>query len=145
LAIGPLPSLEGKHDGRRVVLPVAVLGADKPSDLTFETGTALLDTGATSSAITPRFVRQLGLLSTGKRPIMVATEQRLLDFFVFRLGLFENAGPLLGNSQWPHVFAETEGFQIQQSHNFDVLLGMDVIGQCDLKMERSGTWCLEFG
>lgn len=74
---------------------------------------------------------------------MVATEQRLVDFFVFRLGLFADGDD--DASRWPHVFAETEGFQIRQSHNFDVLLGMDVIGQCDLEINRNGTWRLGFG
>jgi hypothetical protein len=140
-----LPSLEGIHDRRRVVLPVAVLGADNPSDLTHIAGTALLDTGATSSAIAPKFVRKLGLISTGKRSIMVATEQRLVDFFVFRLGFFCDSVGLAECASWPHVFAETEGFQIKQSHNFDVLLGMDVVGQCDLEISRAGNWRLGFG
>ncbi len=74
---------------------------------------------------------------------MVATEQRLVDFFVFRLGLFADDADQ--RSPWPHVFAETEGFQIQQSHNFDLLLGMDVIRQCDLKVSRDGNWRLAFG
>lgn len=142
LAIGLLPSLSGNHDGRRVLVPVAVLGADNPADLTHVKGTALLDTGATASALTPRFVEKLGLISTGKRPIMVATEQRLVDFFVFRIGLFAGS---LEQARWPHVFAETEGFQVRQSHNFDVLLGMDVITQCDLVIDRFAKWRLTFG
>lgn len=124
---------------------MAVLGANNPSDLTHIRGTALLDTGATSSAITLKFIRALSLISTGKRPIMVATEQRLVDFFVFRLGLFPNAPESIDCASWPHVFAETEGFQIKQSHNFGVLLGMDVIGQCDLEIFRAGQWRLGFG
>lgn len=127
------------------MLPVAVLGADTPSDLTHIKGVALLDTGATSSAIAPKFVRELALISTGKRPVMVATEQRLVDFFIFRLGFFSNADGSTEYTSWPHVFAETEGFLIKQSHNFDVLLGMDVIGQCDLQFSRAGNWRLEFG
>ena len=124
---------------------MAVLGADNPSDLTHIAATALLDTGATSSAIAPRFIKELSLTSTGKRPVMVATEQRLVDFFIFRLGLFSDGEVSGGCGSWPHVFAETQGFEIKQSHNFDVLLGMDVIGQCDLEIVRSGNWRLGFG
>ena len=109
------------------MLPIAVLGADDPADLTHERGTALLDTGATSSAITARFIDRLGLLSIGKRRVMVATEQRFIDFYVFRLGLFSVEQTADGGTAWPHVFAETEGFEIKQSDNFDVLLGLRLI------------------
>lgn len=140
-----MPSLSGRHDGRRILLPVAILRSEDPTDLTHEVGVALLDTGATSSAIAPAIVTKLGLVSSGKRPIMVATEQRLVDFFVFRLGLFpevESAPAPLG---LPYVFAETEGFQIRQTHGFDVLLGMDVLRECDFSLARKRTWALAFG
>jgi len=76
---------------------------------------------------------------------MVATEQRLVDFYVFRLGLFASETSNTGNSPWPYIFAETEGFQIRQTYNFDVLLGMDVLGHCDLSIQRNGSWKLDFG
>lgn len=76
---------------------------------------------------------------------MVATEQQQLDFYVFRLGLFTDQPSASPGVGWPHVFAETEGFQIRQSDNFDVLLGMDIIRQCDFSIARSGSWSLQFG
>lgn len=78
---------------------------------------------------------------TGKRPVMVATEQRFVEFFVFRLGLFaaEGLNPL------PFVFAETSGFQIRQVHDFEVLLGMDVLRQCNVDISKEGRWSLSFG
>lgn len=136
-----MPSLSGRHDGRRILIPVAVLRSDDPADLTFVQGTALLDTGATSSGIGPRIVRELGLRSYAKRPLVVATEERLVDYFLFRLGFFAKGDqPTL-----PYIFAETDGFQIRAAGSFDVLLGMDVLKQCDLLLDRSGRWQLDFG
>jgi hypothetical protein len=136
-----LYSVDGTHTGRRILLDIVVLGSVDPTDLTHIATRALLDTGATKSAITLRIVTQLQLALVGKRPIMVATEQRLLDFFMFRLGLFPTDQP----ANIPFIFAETEGFQISQTHDFEVLLGMDVLSQCDFSMARSGNWNLTFG
>lgn len=136
-----MPFVEGRHDGRRINLDIEVLGSASPTDLTSVRAKALLDTGATASAITPRIVDRLGLHSIGKRPVMVATEQRLVDFYVFRLGV----RPEDATSPLPYIFAETVGFQISQTHDFEVLLGMDVLGQCDLSVIRDGTWRLQFG
>jgi hypothetical protein len=141
-----LPSVSGRHDGRRILLPVAVLRSDNPADLTFVQATALLDTGATSSAIAPRIVSQLELDPYAKRPLMVATEERLVDYYLFRIGLFPNAA---GSSQdslaLPYVFAETDGFRMRDSTTFEVILGMDVIRHCDLTVGRDGNWRLAFG
>jgi hypothetical protein len=43
------------------------------------------------------------------------------------------------------VFAETVGFMIDQASGFDVLLGMDVLGETDFSMFRDGRWTLAFG
>lgn len=73
---------------------------------------------------------------------MVATEERLVDYFLFRIGLVPQ-----GNSEngLPFVFAETDGFRIRSSMGFDVILGMDVLRQCDFGMRRTGDWQLSFG
>jgi hypothetical protein len=134
-----LPSLEGRHDGRKILLSVAILRSDDPSDLTHVQGIALLDTGATTSAISPRIIAELGLRSFEKRPLIVATEDRLVDYYLFRIGFFIESSPL------PYVFAETDGFGMRISNSFDIILGMDVLGQCDLKIHRSGHWVLTFG
>jgi Aspartyl protease len=135
-----LPWLEGRHDGRKILLPVAILRAENVTDLTHLRGTALLDTGATSSAISPRMIDELGLVSHEKRRLVVATEERLVDYYLFRIGLFAEAPDPL-----PFVFAETAGFGMRPSRDFDVILGMDVICQCDFQLYRSGHWKIGFG
>jgi len=51
----------------------------------------------------------------------------------------------LGEGKIPYVFAETDGFLIHQTHNFDVLLGMDVLQDCNFELLRDGNWSLSFG
>jgi predicted acylesterase/phospholipase RssA len=124
------------------MLPVAVLPSRNPADLTFESFTGLLDTGATASWISAKVVTHFGLTSIGKGRVVVATEIRQLPLFVFRLGLIAtHSGPM----SLPYVFAETFGYQIKQADGFDVLLGMDVLSQTDFAMRRDGRWSLAFG
>lgn len=136
-----MPSIEGRHDGRRILLPIAVLGSRDPTDLTHRTYQGLLDTGATASWITPRVVADLDLHELGKAPVSVATEIRQAKTYVFRLGLHH----ALDESTLPYVFAEITGFRMTQRDNFDVLLGMDVLRHTDFAMRRDGTWTLSFG
>lgn len=137
-----MPSIEGRREGRRILLPVAVFASRDPNDLTHEIYTGLLDTGATASWISRAVVDRFGLASIGKQPVVVATEIRQRDSYVFRLGL---RGMLSAIPQFPYVFAETVGFMIDQASGFDVLLGMDVIGETDFTMRRDGRWSLSFG
>jgi hypothetical protein len=137
-----LRSLDGRHDGRKITLPVAILKSDNPVDLTHICATALLDTGATSCAIAPHIIETLQLEPFERRHLTVATEDRLVDYFVFRVGLFDKE--MFGNGI-PFVFGETRGFGMRATTGFDVILGMDVLRQCDFKMDRSGTWLLSFG
>lgn len=139
-----MPSLKGRYDGRKILIPIAVLRSDNPTDLTFVNGTALVDTGATSSGVCSKIIENLGLRSHTKRPLVVATEERLVDYFLFRLGLFQ---PSQSEDavQFPYVFAETDGFGIRDSGHFDIILGMDVLKQCDLHVSRTGIWELHFG
>lgn len=102
--------------------------------------TALLDTGATKSAISPRIIKVLGLQVLEKRPLTVATELRLVNFFLFRIGLLNGQGGAL-----PFVFEESDGFQIDQTGDFEVLIGMDILRQCEFSMARQGMWTLRCG
>jgi hypothetical protein len=121
---------------------VVVLPSRDPTNLTFETYTGLLDTGATASWISSRIVEKFGLESIGKKAVAVATEIRQRPAFVFRLGLMGDEQSL---SSLPIIFAETIGFEINQADGFDVLLGMDVLSQTDFAMYRDGRWRLDFG
>ena len=137
-----MPSLNGRHDGRQILLPIAILASDNPADLTHVRAVALLDTGATTSGIAPSIVEGLDLSSYEKRRLVVATEDRIADYYLFRIGLFPD-DHLDGGLSF--VFAETLGFGIRPTGSFDMILGMDVLRQCDLRVDRSRNWQLDFG
>ena len=142
LDICRLPSIEGRHDGRRILFPVAVLAARDPLDLTHEVYQGLLDTGATSSWVTPKVIEDLSLREIGKETVSVATEERTTSVFLFRIGVFATVGI---ESPLPYIFPDITGFRLAQRQGFDVLIGMDVIRQCDLTVSQSGRWQLDFG
>jgi hypothetical protein len=141
-----LPWCSGHHDGRKIILPLAILGSDNIADLTFISATGLLDTGASCSAIGPRNISELGLIPYEKRNLIVATEDRLVDYFLFRVGLFDSSGDDGGSrAQLPYVFPDIDGFGMRPSSYFDVILGMDVLRHCELHIDRIGHWRLSFG
>lgn len=137
-------SLEGRVQGRQILLPVAVLDSRNPTDLTYVECRALLDTGATSCGISPRVIEKLGLRSHEKKRLSVATELRMVDYFLFRVGFLPQFDQEDVN-QHPYIFAETDGFSLTAPMGFDLILGMDVLSQCDFELHRNGTWKMSFG
>ncbi len=135
-------SIKGVRQDRRILLDIQVFASRDPNDFTNETYTALLDTGATASWVSGRIVERFGLVRLGSKPVVVATEVRLRESYIFRLGL---VGDEEGDTALPFVFAETVGFKIDQADGFDVLLGMDVLAHTDFTMRRNGSWELVFG
>lgn len=144
--------ISGAHDGRRVVWDVAVVGVSLSGDPSLgnirttsvfsEPVKALVDTGATSTSISPQAARRLGLTSIGKRDVMTANglrRARVYDFQIALIGVDAGAAPFYvlpkavsGTELNPDMFA------------FDILLGMDVISQGDLIIRRDGTFSFEF-
>lgn len=132
----------------RYLLPVAILRPGDPFDVTSITATALLDTGATVSGVGPRVIAALGLKSYGKRRLRSATEEVFVDYFVFRLGLFSTVQVTQipsGSDALPYIFDEVEGFSWGRHADFDVILGMDILSQCDVRLDRAGNCRIEFG
>jgi hypothetical protein len=134
--------LECSNDRRRITLPIIMLRAEPIHDLDGYRGMALLDTGATTSGITPRVVDALGLLSFGKRPIGSAQGDGQADRYLFRVGLHPTSEVSTG---FPFVFDAVMGFGLNDSFRLDALLGMDILSQCDFRMDRAGRAILSFG
>ncbi|BBB13835.1 hypothetical protein [Sphingopyxis sp. FD7] len=140
-----MPSIEGRHDGRRIVTDVAVLAAENPADLSHVIGRALIDTGATSSGVGPTIVTQLGLRSYGKRPLGSATDERMMPYYFFRLGFlgYRDANGMIETHAFPYVIGECDGFGWPMARHFDVIIGMDVLGKCRFTVDRN-FWSIEF-
>ena len=81
--------LECSNDRRRIILPVVILKPEPVTDLDGYKAMALLDTGATTTGITPRVIDALGLLSFGKRPLGSAQGDGQADRYLFRIGLMQ--------------------------------------------------------
>ncbi|MCA1653224.1 MAG: hypothetical protein ABR588_00445 [Sphingomicrobium sp.] len=133
--------IEWRHDGRRILVPVAILAPYPSTDLAGIDGMALLDTGSTTSGVSERIARKLSLPKRGKRPIASIQGEGQAERFQFRVGIRAEAN----EPSFPYVFDELTGFGLTEAFAFEALLGMDVLGQCDFDMDRHG-WCaIEFG
>lgn len=120
---------------------MAVLASRNPADLTHKVYSGLLDTGATSSWISPKVIGDLNLVEVTKERVSFATDQQIVPLHLFRLGLFADE---ISPTTLPYVFAELRGFRMRQRDDFDVIVGMDVLSQGDFAMDRSGNWRLQF-
>ena len=136
-----LHRIEGKHDGRRIVLPILILPPEPTLDLTGIPARALLDTGATTSGIAERIATRLALRPIGKRPLGSARGEMQVERYIFRIGM--NAADQA--PAFPFVFDEVIGFELANSASFDALIGMDILAQCDFHMSRHRSWRLSFG
>jgi hypothetical protein len=132
-----------RRDGRRILVPIVFLRAE-PFDFTEVKAMALLDTGATTSGISAAAATELGLPPRGKKALISARGVDLVERFSFRIGIHTDADDF-DEPKLPFVFAETLGFEITPGSTYDALLGMDVISQCDLTLDRYGHCRLSFG
>ena len=137
-------SIDGRHDRRRIILPVLILKPTPSFDLSGYQAQALLDTGSTTTGITPRVARSLCLARRGKRPIGSAQGEGQAERYLFRIG-FHVVSPAPSDPTFPFVFEDVIGFELAENFMFDALIGMDILSQCDLQMERCGGWTLSFG
>lgn len=140
--------LEIRRRGSRYLLPVAILRPSTPSDLTTFAATALLDTGATVSGVGPRVIAELKLESYGKNRLRSATEEVFVDYYLFRVGLFtteQMIGAPIGEASLPFVIDEVDGFSWGRHADFDVILGMEILGKCDVTLNRNGVCSIDFG
>jgi len=135
--------IEWRRDRRHIVLPICIV-RPAPSDLTAYSGTALLDTGATATGITARVARHLDLTPRGKRLLGSARGEEQVQRYLFRVGLTPDRDPDEPPA-FPFLFEDVEGFELRDNFRLDVLLGMDVLSQCDFQMDRRGRCRLAFG
>lgn len=139
-----MSAIEWQREPRRILLPILVLAPYPITDLTGLQARALLDTGSSVSGLASRLASSLGLVGLGKRPLLSAQGEGQVERYAFRVGL--TAGPEGdGQPAFPFVFAEVIGIELTNAFEFDALLGMDILGQCDLHLQRDGRCRLAFG
>jgi len=139
-----MPLIEWRRESRRIRLPIVILQAHPLTEVHGLTATALLDTGATLSGVAYRIAAALGLPGRGKIPISSVHGVRQVERFEFRVGLTPDYSPP-STPRFPFVLDQVIGLGLSDAFEFDALLGMDVLGQCDFAMNRRGACRLVFG
>ncbi|HET9637864.1 MAG TPA: hypothetical protein VFP12_01510 [Allosphingosinicella sp.] len=134
-----MPELRWLREPRNIIFETAILTPAPAADLTFVAAQALLDTGSTISGVTRAIASRLNLPSLGRRPLGSARGEAQVERFLFRIG-FQVESAFL-----PFVFEAVDGFELREGFAFNAILGMDILGQCDFSMERTGRCQLRFG
>ena len=96
-----------------------------------------MDTGATTSGITPRVAQHLDLPARGERPLGSVRGEEQAERYLFRVGLVSAREPDDPPS-YPFLFEDVVGFELRHHFQFDALLGMDGLSQCDFATHRGG-------
>jgi hypothetical protein len=133
-------AIEWRREPRRILLPCLILAPFPVTDLTGVDARALVDTGSSVSGVTGHLAESIGLVGLGKRPLKSAQGEGQVERYAFRLGLSPD-----GENGFPFVFDEVIGIELTNAFEFNALIGMDILGQCDLNIERTGQCRLRFG
>ena len=67
----------------------------------------------------------------------------MVDYYLFRLALEWAVDD--GAPSWPYLFDRIDGFSWNRETAFDVIIGMDLLLQCDVTLTRGGECVLTFG
>jgi hypothetical protein len=133
-------SIEWHRERRRILLPVLILAPFPITDLTGTEAIALVDTGSSISGVSSAVAQSLRLAGLGKRPLKSAQGEGQVERYAFRIGIYAGT-----EAAFPFVFEEVVGIELTNAFEFNALIGMDILGQCDFLMQRSGKRRLSFG
>jgi hypothetical protein len=136
--------IEWTREPRRILLPVYILAPYPTTDLSGIEAKALLDTGSSVSGIATRLAESLNLAKLGKRPLTSAQGQGQVERYAFRVGFLSDRTSS-SPPTFPYVFDEVIGIELTNAFEFDALIGMDILRQCDFEMSRDGLCRLRFG
>lgn len=137
-------TIEWRHDGRRIVVPVTIYPPLTGAMFEGVAGAALIDTGSTTTGVKASVAQQLGLRSIGKRLVSTVGGEKQIDRYIFRIGL--DGGAANNDAPtFPYIFEDVDGFELLESFSFDALLGMDILRQCELLIAPGNRCRLTFG
>jgi hypothetical protein len=136
--------IEWRCETGLIRLPVLILPPVPAVAVEGEAVTALIDTGSTVSGVGPGTATSLGLARRGQQPIGSDQDPFEAGSYEFRIGLVPDYSPP-NQPRRPFVFDPVVGIELPDHFEFDALLGMDVLGQCDFAMNRRGACRLVFG
>lgn len=134
--------IEWQRERRRILLPVVILAPYPITNLAGVEALALIDTGASASGITVGLARTMELSGLGKRPLKSAQGEGQVERYAFRVGLKPDQS---SEGAFPFVFEEVIGIELTNAFEFNALIGMDILSQCDFRSRRDGLCSLTFG
>jgi hypothetical protein len=134
-----MPEVGFRHDRRQIIVPAAVLAPEDGSPFRFHRVRALIDTGATMSGIRREVADAVGLPRQGKIVITTPSGEHPARLYRMRIGLYPALGEDVSATEQPYVLPDSFlAIQSSPGEAFDMLLGMDVLGRCDLHVLASG-------
>jgi hypothetical protein len=156
-----MPCIWGTHNKSQIFLTVAIVPTSwvvggqimQPAGSTFNVFQALVDTGASSTAISAKVAAAVGLQPVGKMRVFGVAGSQYHNFYTFHVGFLVGAiTPATGAGQSQHFQGQVAVFNdvIQGAElalgqgGFEVLLGMDILGKGSLAVEGSGTFSFSF-
>ena len=138
-----MPAVNFRHDRRQIIVPTAIYRPNNPQY--FEVARALVDTGASISGVSRAVADRLDLPRRGKQLITTPSGQHVARLYAAGIGLFPSQSGEFDRVSLPHMLPDVfMMIECSPGTQFDILLGMDVLGQCDLYIRPDGTGALIF-
>ena len=133
--------IEWKRERRRILLPIVILRPYPVTDLSGADAIALIDTGSSVSGVAKALAQSLSLVGLEKRPLKSAQGEGQVERYAFRVGMRPDDAELA----FPFVFEEVIGIELTDAFEFNALIGMDILAQCDFTSDRQAVCSLRFG
>lgn len=100
---------------------------------------ALIDTGADGTSIVRSLARTSGFRSLGKRPVVGVGGSNFHRTWAVYLGFFPEEVQNLDQQGGPRILDEPLlAVEIPDNQWFEVIIGRDVLNQCDFSLKRGG-------
>jgi hypothetical protein len=147
-----MPQVTGKLRDGRILLKVGIRpfrpfspvgGYSDPMIVDYRECTALVDTGARRTCVSESVAQTVGLQRIGRADVWNIRRSEPHWTYLFHVGIWpdsEDGSP----SAIYGIGDEVEGIDVGNHPYFDVLLGMDIISQARLVLEKSGHFSLTF-
>jgi hypothetical protein len=146
-----MPILTGNCGAEKPIVNVGVLPAlPRPdevgqssvgSELHMVQCRALLDTGADGTSISSLLARSSGLRSYGKQLVVGINGQNYHRTWGMYLAFFV---PNEQGAPSPHLFPDPLlAIEIPDNQWFEIIIGRDILQQCNFSLKRGGTFELE--
>lgn len=139
-----MAELRWRHEGQRLVLPIAILPSlVAPNANQIEIVEGLIDTGATGTGLRPDVADRLTLRARGRRRILTANGDIIVPEYRLRVGFFPGSfdGPAEApTSSFPTVLDfGILAHALRPGFPYAALIGMDLLHRCDLIVLRDHT------